>query len=84
MRTYCIHLPKNLGKKTLDFAVAQATINYNIGYEAGYLGKELGIENESVMQMLKCLDKERERELKPKSRKIRKIQADAHYLAGGF
>ena len=75
---------KNVGKKTLNFAVAQASINYNAGYEEGYLGKELHIDSPRIIAYLKKLDKRRERSLKPKRRKPRKIQADPNYMAGGF
>ena len=68
----------------MDFAISQACINYNIGYEAGYLGKDLGIESTPIVDLLKKVDKDRERILKPKPRKIRKIEADHHYKAGGF
>ena len=34
---------KNLGKSICEFAVAQAVLNYNIGYKLGHFGLELEI-----------------------------------------
>ena len=40
---------KNLSKLILDFAVAHACINYNVGYMSGYLGGYLGVELSKYM-----------------------------------
>lgn len=48
------------------------------------MGKELGIESTAVVEMLKKLDKNRGRIIKPKPPNVRKIVADPHYKAGGF
>lgn len=79
---YC---PKvvNLGKSTLDFAIAQAVLNYNVGYEAGSLGRDLGIESPRMQKVLQTRDKYRE-ETKPTKprRKRKKQEVDPHYGAG--
>ena len=66
----------------LELAVAQAVISHNIGYEAGYLGKELGIHNDRIQHMLRKMDKNREKVRVSKPRKKRKVIADPHYGAG--
>lgn len=76
---------KSLGKVTLDFAVAQSVLNYNIGYKTAYLGKELGIINASVLQWLEMRDIERERVRPSKPRKKRKQQdPEPQYSSGAF
>lgn len=76
---------KSLGKATLDFSIAQATINYNIGYEAGFLGNELGITNHRSLKLLREMDLERERMRRSKPRKKRrKIEADPQYAPGEY
>lgn len=40
---------KSPDKLTLNFAAAQAIINYNAGYEAGFLGPGLGITNPRIV-----------------------------------
>lgn len=78
---------KNLGKVTLEFAVAQAVINYNIGYKAGYLGNELGIVTTRLLQVLEKMDRDREVALQSKPRKKRKMpefEAEPSYAPGSF
>lgn len=79
---YC---PKvaNLGKITLDFAVAQAVLIYNIGYDAGSLCSALGIPSESMTTMLQEKDISREMVIKSRPRRKRKkLEVDPHYGAG--
>ena len=78
---------KHLSKTILDFAVAQASINYNTGYVSGYLGDSLGVGLPKHMyNLLKAKDKSREkvRSVHPGERKKRKIVADPGYSAGTF
>ena len=75
---------KSLGKSTLDFVVTQATMTYNVGYEQGYLGKELGIMNENTFKYLRDLDKEREKVRLSRPRKRRKIRDDDAYAPGAY
>lgn len=75
---------KSFGKQSLEFAVAQAVINYNIGYVEGYLGKELGIENYKIKKHLAELDKTREQVVKHKPPKRRKLMTDPSYAPGDF
>lgn len=70
-----------MGKKTLDFSIAQAILNYNIGYEAGSLGTELGIESPGLKSAMQQMDVTREKPVISKPRKKRK-KVDPHYGAG--
>lgn len=74
---------KSLGKLTLDFAVAQAVTNYNIGYKAAFLGNELGIENNRILKVLEGMDKRREQVIQRKAKKKKKtLEIDPKYGPG--
>ena len=74
---------KNLSKQVCEFAVAQAILNYNVGYKLGYLGKELGItKGKNTKKFLRELDKKREQAVKSRPRKKKKTTVDPSYGAG--
>ena len=76
---------KSLGKVTVDFSVAQAVISYIIGYKAGYLGKELGITSDRIVNLLDKMDKTREAVRVSKPRKKRKTaEVGQQYSLGEY
>lgn len=59
----------SLRKKTFEFAIAQAVVNYNVGYEAGSLASCLGIESCEMVKLQKEMDVSKETLQPSKSRK---------------
>ena len=67
---YCSKYKKT-NKNILDFAAAQAVIDYNVGYEDGFVLPSLGEPYTQIQQSaLVRMDKVREKELKTKENRI--------------
>lgn len=76
---------KSLAKETLELVVAQAVINYNVGYKACFLWHELGITNDRILKYVEEMDRTREQEIQQRPRKKRKkLEVEDQYAAGEF
>lgn len=75
---------KNANKPMLDFAIAQATANYNWGYEASCIDALLGVKHTTSIN--KYLKKQNVKMgVKPRMKmRNKRLQRDIAYAADGF
>lgn len=73
---------KKANKNILDFAVAQAILDYNVGYEAGYVTRPGEPYTKLQESYLKRKDKVREALIMKRKRKRTELKGD--YEAGAF
>ncbi|KAK3887257.1 hypothetical protein Pcinc_008653 [Petrolisthes cinctipes] len=75
---------KCANKTILDFATAKAVLDYNVGYKAGNIQPQLGLQYTNIARSsLQRRDKRREMLFSPKERK--KCREDCKsYASGGF